>query len=224
MSSENRGLRLRNRILWLLSFCLLCIAAAPAQKFERFTFNAGGGWGINRGAINNFTNASYHGVVGGGVNFGHLFGLNAEYMYYNLPFQSNITHQPEGFPGAKANLQSATLNMIFNAPMHSRWGIYGIAGFGGYRRAVSADSRLLLNGTVCQPSYVLWNVTCVNGVVDPQQTVSSRTTTAGGYNYGGGISYRVGKRLKVYGEGRYHRTNNRDIRTQVFPITFGIRW
>jgi len=227
MSSKNRGLRLSKRIFLLLSVCGLFLTAASAQQFHTFTFNAGGGPGINRGAINSFTSSSYHGVVGGGVNFSKLFGLNAEYMYYNLPFQSNLTHQPAGFPGAKANVQAATLNAIFNVPTHSRWGVYGMFGYGGYRRAVSANQTLLLNGTVCQPSYVFWNVLCTTGTpstVKGDQTISSRTTTAGGYNLGGGLTYRMGARLKFYAEGRYHRTNNRDIRTQIFPVTFGVRW
>jgi opacity protein-like surface antigen len=219
---------LSKRIFLLLSFCALAITAASAQKkLPLFTFNAGGGPGINRGAINSYTNSSYHGVVGGGVNFSRLFSLNAEYMYYNLPFQSALTHAPQGVPGATANVQAATLNLIVNAPLHSRWGVYGIAGFGGYRRAVSADKTLLLNGTACQNVYVFWNVLCTTSSpieVKGDQTISSRITSVGGYNYGGGVSYRVGHRLKIYGEARYHRTNNRDIRTQVFPITFGIRW
>jgi opacity protein-like surface antigen len=227
MSSRLRGSRLSKRLFLLLGFCVLFFAAASAQQQPpRFTFNAGGGLGLNRGAIGSYTSSSYHGVAGGGVNLSRLFSLDAEYMYYNLPFKSVYTKTPQGLPGAKANVQSATLNVIVNVPLHSRWGLYGVGGFGGYRRTASAKQTLLYDGTYCQDVYVFWNVLCTTSgnVVKGNQTVTSRTTTAGGYNLGGGLSYRIGSRLKLYAEARYHRTNNRDIRTQIIPVTLGVRW
>ena len=213
------------RILLLGSFLALFLTAASGQQFHRYTLNAGGGPGINRAQINSFLSNSYHFSGGAAYNLNRLFSLQAEYMYYNMPFQSAITQPPQGFPGAKAHVQSGTLNVIFNVPLKGKWGVYGIGGYGLYQRAVSADKTTLLLGTVCQPAYVFWNVTCVNGVVNPEQTISTRDTGAGGYNYGGGFTRRLyGPRLKFYGEVRYHRTNNRDIRTTILPITFGIRW
>ena len=78
-------------ILSLFFLCGLWITAASAQSnFSRFNFNAGGGFGLGRGDVANFTSTSYNGVVGGGLNLSRKFGVNAEYMYYNLAFKDSV--------------------------------------------------------------------------------------------------------------------------------------
>ena len=197
---------------------------APAQQFNRFNFNLGGGLGGGLGDIGKFTDKSYQGGAGGGVNFSRLFGVDAEYMYYNLAFTNNVTHD-QGLPGASGRVQSFTLNAIFTIPTHAKWGAYAIAGPGIYRRSVSARSQVLVPGTICQPSWALWGVTCPNGVITENQNLSGRTVSAAGYNFGGGLTYRVPfHHAKVYVEGRYHHANTDDLRTSVFPVSFGLRW
>jgi len=46
----------------------------------------------------------------------------------------------------------------------------------------------------------------------------------GGWNAGGGFTYRIKPRLRIYVEGRYHRANTSDGHTTIFPVTAGIRW
>jgi outer membrane protein with beta-barrel domain len=219
---------LSRHILALFFVCGLWIAAASAQtKFSRFNFDAGGGFGIGRGDVANFTSTSYNGVVGGGLNFSRKFGVNAEYLYYNLAFKSNVIQQ-QSLPGAKGHLQSVTLNGIYTLPLNNRWGFYGIGGFGWYQRSVSARSEVLTGGftTPCQPAWIWWGITCVNGFVSPTQTLSSRTLDAVGFNFGGGITYRLpwARHAKFYAEGRYHRAYHSDVKTIVFPVTVGLRW
>jgi opacity protein-like surface antigen len=210
------------RILSLVALSVLLIGVAPAQQFNRFNFNFGGGVGAGLSDIGKFTNKSYQGGGGAGVNFNRLFGVDAEYMYYNLSFTNSVTQET---PGASGRLQSATLNAIFTVPTHAKWGVYGIAGGGLYRRSVEARSQVLVSGTVCQPAWVLWGVTCTNNVITETQTLSSRTLNAGGYNYGGGLTYRVPfHNAKIYVEGRYHHANHNDVHTSVFPVSFGLRW
>lgn len=200
------------------------IGVAPAQQFNRFNFNVGGGVASGMGDIGKFTDKSYQGGAGGGINFNRLFGANVEYMYYNLSFQSSVIDK-QSLPDASGHLQSATLNLIFNVPTHSQWGIYAIGGGGFYRRSVSATSQVLVPGTVCQPAWALWGITCTNKQITETQTLSSRTVSAGGYNFGGGITYKLKfHHAKFYAEGRYHHANTDDLRTTVFPVTFGLRW
>jgi hypothetical protein len=219
---------LSRQILSLFFLCGLWIAAASAQtNFSRFNFDAGGGFAIGRGDVANFTSTSYNGVVGGGLNLSRSFGVNAEYMYYNLAFKDSVI-QKQGLPGAKGHLQSVTLNGIYTVPLHSRLGFYGIGGFGWYQRSVSARSQLLVgpDTTPCQPAWIWWGITCMNGFVSPTQTLSSRTLDAVGFNFGGGITYRLpwAHHAKLYAEGRYHRAYHSDVETIVFPVTFGVRW
>jgi hypothetical protein len=215
---------LSRHILSLFFLCGLWITAASAQtNFSRFNFDAGGGFGIGRGDVANFTSTSYNGVVGGGLNLSRKFGVNAEYMFYNLAFKNG-----QYVTDAKGHLQSVTLNGIYTYPLNSRWGVYGIGGFGWYQRSVSATSDVL-NGndtTPCQPAWIWWGITCVNGFVSPKQTLSSRTLDAVGFNFGGGITYRLpfAHHAKLYAEGRYHRAYHSDVETIVFPVTIGLRW
>lgn len=220
--------RLRRRILFWVALCgFFTVTAWGQTTFNRFNFNAGGGFGFGKSDVGQFTGTSYVGAAGGGVNLNRIFGVKAEYMFYNLAFQDSVK-QSQGLQGASGNLQSLNLNGVANFPLSGRWGVYAIGGFGIYRRDVSAPSKFLAAGTVCQPAWIWWRIGCdTNGLVSPSQTLSSHTAYAGGYNFGGGLTYRLPKfhRMKLYAEGRYHHAyTGRDEITSVFPLTFGVRW
>ncbi len=217
---------MRKRILLLLVFCGLSMAAAPAQSFNRLNFNVGGGFGGATGDVGKFTDKSYNGVAGGGLNFSRRFGVKAEYMYDNLSFKDSVK-QGQSIPDASGHLQSATLNLVFNVPLQGKAGVYAIGGGGWYRRSVEARSQFLPAGTLCQPSWQLWGITCTASspsVVSPAQTLSSNSVESGGYNFGGGFTYRLNHSTRLYLEGRYHHANTSDGHTSVFPVTFGLRW
>src|SRR6202166_5404889 len=114
LALRNRRSRLRNRMLFLLVFCGL-ITSASAQfesaqsDFNRFNFSVGGGLGIGRGEVGSFVGNSYEGVVGGGINFSRMFGVDAEYMYYNLALRPSVIAN-QSLPGAGGHLQSITVN------------------------------------------------------------------------------------------------------------------
>ncbi len=84
----------------------------------------------------------------------------------------------------------------------------------------------LTSGTVCQPAWIWWDVACVNGFVSPAQTLSSAGKDAGGFNFGGGVTYRLNHlhRAKVYVEARYHRAYHSDVQTTFIPVAVGLRW
>jgi len=186
-------------------------------------FNVGGGTGATLGDIGNLTDKSYQGGGGAGINLTRRFGVDAEYMYYNLSFSDNVVR--DQVLGASGRLQSGTVNGIFKVLNQGKWGLYGIAGVGWYRRTVESSGQVLVPGEVCQPSWVLWGVTCTNGVITEQQTLTSRTLNAAGYNAGGGITYKVPfHNAKFYMELRYHHANHNDVHTTILPITFGLRW
>jgi Outer membrane protein beta-barrel domain len=214
---------LSKRIVFLLAWCGIGLATASAQNFKRFNFNVGGGFGAALGDVGKVTGTSYNGVAGGGINLSRRFGVKAEYMFYNLSFKDSVKQGQDLFD-ATGHVQSATLNLFYNFPLQGKAGVYAIGGAGWYQRAVDARSRFLPEGTVCQPAWGLWGISCTNGLVTPAQALSSNTVSGGGYNFGGGFTYRVTKSAKVYVEGRYHHANTSDSHTSVFPFTVGLRW
>ena len=218
---------MRNRILFLLVFCGLIASASAQSNFNRFNFTAGGGPGIGRGDVASFVGNSSQVVVGGGVNFSRMFGVDAEYMYYDLGFRPSVK-QGQGLANQSGHMQSVSLDGIVNVPRHlGKLGAYGIFGIGFYDRSVSVPRRLLQADTPCQPAWTWWDLDCgLNNVITTPQWMSSNTKVAGGFNYGGGVTYRL-KSLhdaKFYVEWRYHRAYQSDVKTIVMPVTVGLRW
>jgi outer membrane protein with beta-barrel domain len=218
---------LRNRILVLLAFCGFIASASAQSSFNRFNFTAGGGVGIGRGDVASYVGNSLHGVAGGGINFNRLFGMDAEYMYYNLDFKPSLM-KSQSLADQSGRMQSISLDGIVTVPRHfGKLGAYGIFGVGFYRRSVSVPSRLLGPGTIYQPAWRWWDLQrAADGSLIPGQTMSSNSKDAGGFNYGGGVTYRLNHfyNSKLYVEYRYHRAYHSDGQTIVVPITVGLRW
>lgn len=230
---------MNHRVLFLLIVLGLSIAAAPAQEtpapeapvtsnFKRLNFNVGGGIGIGKADVARYVGTSYNGVAGAGMNFSRLFGFNAEYLYYGLPFKDSVRLQQFGGHSTSGNVQAASLNGIVT-PFHGHWTVYGIFGVGFYMRNVSTSRTLLPAGTLCQPAWRWWDLSCTlgaNPALTRDQTISSNTKDAGGFNLGGGFTYRLKylRRSKLYVEGRYHRAYQSDGQTTFMPVTVGLRW
>src|SRR5713226_4504793 len=117
MAPPNRRSRLRNRIVFLLACCGLIASASAQSNFNRFNFTVGGGLGIGRGEVASFVGHSYHGVVGGGVNFSRILGVNAVYMYFS-PSRRPTVMQRQSLNDASGNLQSALHYGTVSPPLH----------------------------------------------------------------------------------------------------------
>src|ERR1039457_5462492 len=103
---EPGELRLRNRMLWLLVFCGLVASPSAQSNFNRFNFTAGGGLGIGRADVASFVGDSNFGVVGGGMNFSRMFGVDAEYMHYDLGFRPSVINGPAALADQSGHMQS----------------------------------------------------------------------------------------------------------------------
>jgi hypothetical protein len=224
---------LRNRTFLFMFVFGLAVASALAQsdeqpKFPRYNFNVGAGLGIGQGAVANFVGNSFEGTAGAGRNFNRIFGVSAEYMYYNLDLRPSVADN-QNVPNATGSMNSASLNGIVRAPYHlGKLGAYGIFGVGFYHRNVSTH-QLLPVGSLCQPAWVWWDVYCTGippSVQNAPVTLSSFSKIAGGYNYGGGITYNLNRwhNAKIYAEWRHHKAYFSDKESVVWPVTVGLRW
>ncbi len=221
---------MRNWILFLLAFCGFIASASGQSNFNRFNFTAGGGLGIGRDDVASYVGNSSFAVLGGGMNFSRMFGVDAEYMYYDLNFRPSVirnqylTHQ-------SGRMQSVSLDGIVTVPRHfGKLGAYGIFGVGFYDRSVSVPRQPLVIGEYYHPAWRWWDITWLNNIPEPEinvaQWMSSNSKVAGGFNYGGGVTYRLNHlhNSKLYLEYRYHRAYQSDGQTIVVPITVGLRW
>lgn len=210
----------------------LSIASAAAQeaKFPRYNFDVAGGYGLGRGDVSKFVGDSYQVEGGAGMNFSRMFGFNAEYMYYSLNLKPSVANS-QAINNASGHMNSWSLNGLVRSPIHlGDYGAYGIFGVGFYQRVVSSTTGTLYPGKVCQPAWVWWDITCVppgaGGQVRVSQPLRDNTKVAGGFNFGGGITYRLHRwhNASLFAEFRYHRAYTSDATTSVMPISAGFRW
>jgi len=235
---------LRNRWLFVLVVVGILVTPALAQSTQsnvpRFNFNVGGGFGFGKGAVSDFVGNSFFGVGGAGINFNRMFGMSAEYMYYDLTIKPSVSNN-QGLETTNGALHSISLNGIVRAPLHA-FGFtpYGIFGLGFYdRREHTSTPAIFPGASPCQATWVYWwDIYCVGGVggtapspnpIYPRsgvQDMGSFSKIAGGFNAGGGLTYRLNRwhNASVYGEFRYHKAYQSDVQTIVWPVTVGLRW
>lgn len=206
---------------WVALFGGLLTLPAFAQGYN---FNVGGGPGFPLGKTSDFTNISYNFVVGAGPNLRPHVKMNAEFMFHGLPVQSKIIDQL-GVSNVKGRLYSLSGNLIIGTTAGGGKSAYLIAGGGWYRRTLEAKQTVLKAGEVCEPDWIWWDVQCRNGIVSSDVTVGSSTSSAGGFNVGGGLAFRLGdSSVHLYTEVRYHQAFTRNVDTVVLPLTIGVRW
>jgi hypothetical protein len=197
---------------------------APTASAQRYNLNFGVGPGFPLSETSNFAKTSYNLVAGGGLNLHTHVKINAEFMFHGLPVQESIINRI-GVSDVKGRLYSLTTNLILGTSIGGGKTAYVIGGGGWYRRTLEAKATVLEAGSVCVPFWTWWNVQCVNGVYPTEITVGSRTSSAGGFNLGGGLGFRLGdSTANIYTEVRYHRAFTRNGDTIVLPLTFGVRW
>jgi hypothetical protein len=195
----------------------------PASA-QHYNFNFGGGPGFPLNKTGDLAKTSYNLVVGAGPNLYPHVKMDAEFMFHGLPVQQRVINQL-GVSDVKGRFYSLTGNLMIGSSIGGGKTAYLIGGGGWYRRTLEAKQTVLQAGSVCAPVWVWWNYQCVNGIFPTDVTVGSRTSSAGGFNVGGGFAFRLGdSTANFYTEIRYHRAFTRNIDTIVLPLTFGIRW
>jgi len=210
-----------NRFLWFTLFVSCLITPASAQ---RYTFNFGAGPGFPVSQASTFANTSYNIVAGAGRNLSAHLKMDGEFMFQGLPLKSSVADQL-GVSQVKGRLYAFTGNILWGIPLGSKVGAYAIGGGGFYRRTLEAQQTVFKAGEVCEPGWVWFAIECTNGVFPTDVTVGSRSANAGGFNIGGGLTYRLGKSpANLYAEVRYHKAFTADVDTTVLPLTFGVRW
>jgi len=203
---------------------LFCVLTVPAFAQQRYNFDVGGGPGFPLSTASDYVKTSYNLVAGGGLNLTPHLKLIGEFMFHGLPVQQSIIDEL-GVTNVKGRLYALSGNLSGGTSIGRGRSVYAIGGGGWYRRTLEAKQKVLQEGTKCEPSWIWFAVECVDGIFPTTVTVASRTSSAPGFNVGGGIAFRLGEsRLNIYTEVRYHRAFTKDVDTTVLPLTFGLRW
>ena len=212
---------LSTRFSCALVICCTCLSPAYAQ---RYNVNFGGGVGIPISTTADLARVSYNLVAGAGPNLTPHLKMNAELMFHGLPVQQSIVNQL-GASDVKGRLYSLSANLMMGSSIGGSKSAYLIGGGGWYRRTLVAKQTVLQAGTKCAPVWVWWNVQCLDGIFPTDVTVGSRTSSAPGFNIGGGLGFRLwDSSANFYTEFRYHRAFTQGLDTSVLPVTFGVRW
>ena len=195
---------------------------ARAQNSEEHKFNANVGVGVTPlvGDISTRLNTGWHITVGAGYNIAPSFGVDLEYMYTGLGVSQSALNALD-VPNGNAHVNSLTIDPIWRFKRGERFGAYVIVGGGYYRRTVEFTAPTTAVVDVFDP---WWGY--IGPVIVPvNQILGSVTTNAGGVNGGLGTTIDLGHGgIKFYGEIRYHYAATHRSRTQMLPITFGVRW
>jgi hypothetical protein len=205
------------RILPLSGVLLFVLAAvAPAQTdgvAPVFFFGGGPSFSTNR--LGDYIKHGFHFAGGGGVRVSRV-ELLGEFTYHELGVQ-DAAIQAVQVPDANARVMSVTGNV--KVPFTTgRVRPYAIVGGGWYRRTVEFTEPTIGAITVFDP----WWGFIGDVAVPTNRVLGSVSRDAGGLNAGGGISFDVGERTRLFAQIRWHRAFHNPTNTTLVPITVGI--
>ena len=211
------------------SLAVVCSPILVAQD-SKLNTNLGAGVTVPVNPTARLAGASANVVVGAGYNFNKHNAIIGQFMWTGLPPNNNAFRairsaaQSRGIDG-QSNLFTLTAN--YRLSVQGRvFGAYIIAGGGMYYRHSSLSRDVVVGtGTTCSPAWLWWGFTCESELVSEDQTLVSAGSTAFGGNGGVGFTIRINEEgYKFYVEARYHYAPNKNISTQVIPITLGFCW
>lgn len=180
--------------------------------------------------ISKFVNVGGGFVAGAGYNMTKRNAFIGEFMWNRLgasdsaltPIREALgTHDVNGH----GNLFALTGNYRFELRGRTT-GVYFIGGGGWYRRTASVSTHVATGTSIeCNPTWEWWGYECTKGTVMSDQTLASSTSDALGLNGGIGVTFKVGEpRYRFYIEARYHYAPTKNVKTELIPITIGIRF
>lgn len=221
-----------------------------ADGSNKYTFAAGGGFGLPTGSSGKELDLNWKFQVAGGYNFNKKFAVLLQYDYdkfgltggnldrqflrYNALGLEDSTGTPISFAGldGNAHMWSITLNPMYTYYQGDALGAYVIGGGGFYRKLT--NFTLPQTGVYCDFFGFCYQFT-------QNQTFDHYSNNAGGVSGGIGFTYRLSRfaSQKLYAEARYAWVDNQpsanstapgalypenNKRTGYFPVTVGIRW
>ncbi|MCI0348853.1 MAG: outer membrane beta-barrel protein [Acidobacteriales bacterium] len=189
---------------------LLTAPANPTSTFSDF------GWG---------------GTLGAGFNFNQNHAFVGEFLWTRLHIRDKaLVPLRLALQNPEVEGHSDLYGFTANYRIEFRGkalGTYFIGGPGFYYRSTRITKSVVSGtDTTCTVEWLWWGATCEEGVVTSGQTISNFASGAWGGNAGIGFTVRIGEepRYRFYIEARYHYVPHERVKTEVIPITMGVRF
>jgi hypothetical protein len=187
--------------------------------FSHLAFEAGGGFNAPIGNDTPYITWGGNFTVGGGFHFAKWFSALLEYQFIDDKLPGAFIAAGGG-QGGNTHIQSITVDPVIDLFPKKANSLYLTGGGGWYHKST--------NFTVQE---------CCDFYGYPVNvTAASFTSDQGGLNAGLGYSHRLGGvygdgTMKLFAEARYLWINTPPItetnglgRTELIPVTFGVRW
>src|SRR3954454_16524298 len=207
---------MRQKLLLLTAIASISL---HAQDPQRWAFNFGGGPTFSLSDTSDRINTGYNFTVGGGYYFTRHLGLNIDYIFNGADLSSTVLKNV-GAPGGYAHNWGFGFNPIYRFGTERRFGGYVTGGYGVYTRTANLTRPGIVPGVICDP----WTYFCYSGAYYADIIYRSNSTTKGGWDFGGGLTYQLSDSMKFYTELRYYNILTTTVRTKLLPLTFGLRW
>jgi hypothetical protein len=194
-------------------------SGASGGRFSHLAFEAGGGFNGPIGNDSQYITWGGNFTVGGGLHFSQAFSVLGEFQFIDDKLPGAFVASGGG-QGGNAHIISLTVDPVFDLFPKKTNSLYVTGGGGFYHKST--------NFTVQQ---------CCDFYGYPVNvTANSFTSNQAGVNLGMGYSRRLGGmygdgKMKLFAEARYTWINTPPItetnglgRTELIPVTFGMRW
>jgi opacity protein-like surface antigen len=220
VDKRERSLPRFRSVISALFVSTLLAATSAAQITQHLNFSAGAGFNVPTGRAGDDLNTGWDLDLRGGYNLTRHLALDLDFNYnhWNLNTAALTRY---GEPGGYTTIWSLSFTPVYHFFPRRRVDAYAFGGPGLYRRSLSLTQPTTVSTVFCDPFFG-----CYPAAVGVNQVVASFTTYKGGFNFGGGLEYRLwDSRLKVFTEACYSRmftTNGSDLTS--LPVTFGLRW
>lgn len=188
---------------------------------SRLTFEAGGGFNAPIGNDQPFITWGGNFTGGVGTRLSRHLSVLAEYQFMDNKLPGGLIADA-GAQGGHAHIWSLTVDPVLDLFPARKNSVYLTGGGGFYRKVTSFTDP----EEVEECFYF-----CVVGTEDV--VVSHFSSNQGGANFGVGFTHKLGgdEHLKAFAEVRYLWLDTPSIgetdglgRTELLPVTFGIRW
>jgi opacity protein-like surface antigen len=199
-----------------------------SQAYQRLRWDIGIGGNLTQGTTSQYLDNGW--TLEGGVTWfpaeQSVLGLRLDVSYSRFGATNQFVYRS----AQEANTQiddgvgriwGGDADLVLDMPLGARTHGYLLAGIGTYQRQIELRQTVRASGYFCDP----WWGVCGLGFA-PFDSVVSRTTTAThfAWNAGAAVEFSLDPTTSLFIEARFLRINPAQERTELVPITVGLRF